>query len=146
MCAKRRLRSAWASVQSDQSLRWSHKESLCHELSSEDSDQTAHMSFCWFCHEAAHIHNITTYFLNVQFTKSRATSSLSLSLSLSLRRRWSPQCSDSLSLSLRRRWSPQCSDNPNISIRTMYQAMHQREATPSKQAQSQLQDRVIAPL
>ena len=34
-CAQRRLRSAWASAQSDQSLRWPH------------------MPFCWFCHEAA---------------------------------------------------------------------------------------------
>ena len=32
MCAKRRLRSAWASAQSDQSLRCLHEESLGREL------------------------------------------------------------------------------------------------------------------
>ena len=43
LCAKRRLRSAWASAQSDQSLRCPHEGS--YPLSaSEDSDQTGRMS------------------------------------------------------------------------------------------------------
>ena len=59
LCAQRRLRSAWASAQSDQSSlsAWGH---------SEDSDQTGRcpgwsesllgaQSFCWFCHPAAQI-------------------------------------------------------------------------------------------
>ena len=36
-CEQRRLWSDWADAQADLSLRW------------------AHMPFCWFCHEAAHI-------------------------------------------------------------------------------------------
>ena len=53
VCAQRRLRSAWASAQSDQSLRCPHEESLGPELPtertaktlmhSEDSDQTGRM-------------------------------------------------------------------------------------------------------
>ena len=48
LCAQRRLRSAWASAQSDQSLRCSHEESLIwslatHWADSEDSDQTGRM-------------------------------------------------------------------------------------------------------
>ena len=68
MCTQRRLRSAWASAQSDQSSlsAWRKLWSLAtHWAHSEDSDQTgrmsrligvfapAHMPFCWFCHEAA---------------------------------------------------------------------------------------------
>ena len=37
LSAQRRLWSDWADAQADPSLRW------------------AHMSFCWFCHDAAHI-------------------------------------------------------------------------------------------
>ena len=68
MCAQRRLRSAFASAQSDQSSvsAWRKLGSLAtHWAHSEDwSDWTdaqadlslrwAHMPFCWFCHEAAH--------------------------------------------------------------------------------------------
>ena len=36
-CGQRRLRSDWADVQADRSLHW------------------AHMPFCWFCHEVAHM-------------------------------------------------------------------------------------------
>ena len=67
LCAQRRLRSAWASAQSDQCLHWPHEETLGPQLPIErtaKTDQTwrmprlirvgwAHRSFCWFCHEAA---------------------------------------------------------------------------------------------
>ena len=65
LCARRRLRSAWASAQSDQSLlsTWRNLGSLAtHWVHSEDSDQTrqirvfaGHTPFCWFCCEAASI-------------------------------------------------------------------------------------------
>ena len=48
MCAQRRLRSAWASAQSDQSSlcgQWVAKDPRFHHADSEDSD----LSFCWFC-------------------------------------------------------------------------------------------------
>ena len=82
MCAKRRLRSAWASAQSDQSLRCAsdqpgHLPSLIRifavhsrtqgffmriaktlsdwaDARADQSLRWAHMPFCWFCHEAAH--------------------------------------------------------------------------------------------
>ena len=68
MCAQRRLRSAWASVQSDQSslfAQWVAKDpSFLHAESEDWSDwadaqsdlslRWAHMPVCWFCHEAAH--------------------------------------------------------------------------------------------
>ena len=46
LCAQRRLRSAWASAQSDQSLLCLHEESLgpyTHWAHSKDSDQTGRM-------------------------------------------------------------------------------------------------------
>ena len=71
LCAQGRLRSAWVSAQSAQSP---HLHSVGSwrpnflQADSKDSDQTgqmdaqadlrlcwAHMSFCWFCHEAAQI-------------------------------------------------------------------------------------------
>ena len=63
MCTQRRLRSAWASAQSDQSLlsAWRKLGSLAtHWMHSDDAqaDQSlrwAQRSFCWFCHEAAEI-------------------------------------------------------------------------------------------
>ena len=70
MCTQRRLRSAWTSTQSDQSLRCLHEESLGPPLPIECTVETlsdwadaevdpslrlAQMSFCWFCHEAAQI-------------------------------------------------------------------------------------------
>ena len=70
LCAQRRLRSAWASAQSDQSLRCPHEGSLGPELPNERTAKTlirlgrcpgwsesslgAH-SFCWFCHVTAHL-------------------------------------------------------------------------------------------
>ena len=69
-CAQGRLRSAWASAQSDQSLRCPHEESLGPYLPTERTAKTlirlggcpgwsepslGAQSFCWFCHEAAHI-------------------------------------------------------------------------------------------
>ena len=48
LCALRRLRSAWASAQSDQSLR-------CADAQADPSLRWAHMPFCWFCHEAVQI-------------------------------------------------------------------------------------------
>ena len=68
MCAQRRLRSAWAVAQTDQSSLsawWNLVSWTTHWAHSEDSDQTGrmprliwvrwpHRSFCWFCHVAAH--------------------------------------------------------------------------------------------
>ena len=74
-CAQRRLRSAWASAQSDQSLRSALIGSKAKDPSflhadSENCDQTAvvqadmslrwtHMPFCWFSHEAAELYVIS---------------------------------------------------------------------------------------
>ena len=69
LCAQQRLRSAWASAQSDQSVRCQHEESFgtssYFKLSKDWSDwvddqadlslRWAHLSFCWFCHEEAHM-------------------------------------------------------------------------------------------
>ena len=85
LCAQRRLRSAWASAQSDQSLRWPHEESLAPKLPIERTAKTlirlggcpgwsesllgAH-SFYWFCHVVAHLchcsylSKLIIYFLN----------------------------------------------------------------------------------
>ena len=69
MCTQRRLRSAWASAQSDQSLRCPHDESLGPQLPIEHTAKTlirlgeapgwseyslGAQSLCWFCHEVAH--------------------------------------------------------------------------------------------
>ena len=70
MCAQRRLRSAWASAQSDQSLRCPHVETVGPQLSigrtvktlirlgGSESSLGAH-SFCWFCHVVAQMHFIS---------------------------------------------------------------------------------------
>ena len=73
LCAQWRLRSAWASAQSDQSLRCLHEESLDPWLSIECTEKTlirlgwypgwsesslGAKSFCWFCHEEAQISNV----------------------------------------------------------------------------------------
>ena len=70
LCAQRRLRSAWASAQSDQSLRCPHEESLGPKQPNKRTAKTlirlggcpgwsesslGAQSFRWFCHEAAHI-------------------------------------------------------------------------------------------
>ena len=70
MCAQRRLRSDWASAQSDQSLRCPHEETLGPWLPTECTAKTlirlggcpgwsesslGAQSLCWFCHEAVHI-------------------------------------------------------------------------------------------
>ena len=75
LCAQRRLRSALASVESDQSLRCAHEESFCPELSTERTPKTLirlggcpgwyessldAQSFCLFCHEAALIWSCPT--------------------------------------------------------------------------------------
>ena len=66
MCVKRRLRSAWASAQSDQSslsAQWVAKDPSFLHADSEDWSNLAYaqadlnlrwalMPFCWFCHEA----------------------------------------------------------------------------------------------
>ena len=72
MCAQRRLRAAWASAQSDQSLRCPHEESLGPYLPTEHTAKAliglggcpglsesslGAQSFCWVCHEAAHMKN-----------------------------------------------------------------------------------------
>ena len=66
MCAQRRLGSAWASAQSEQSSlsTWMLGSLATHWAHTEDSNQTGrmprlvwvfvgHMPFCWFCHTAA---------------------------------------------------------------------------------------------
>ena len=67
-CTQRRLISAWAFAQSDQSLLSAWRKLGClatHSAHSEDSDQTGPMSslgarpFCWFCHEAVHVYQQT---------------------------------------------------------------------------------------
>ena len=82
LCAQRRLRSAWASAQSDQSLRCPHEERLGPWLPNECRVKTlirlgrcpswsesllgAH-SLCWFCHVLAHMfvwRNMENYFIN----------------------------------------------------------------------------------
>ena len=80
VCTQRRLRSAWASAQSDQSslcAQWAAKDPRFLHADSEDSDQPGHRTvktlirlgrcpgwsesslgtqpLCWFCHEAAHM-------------------------------------------------------------------------------------------
>ena len=50
LCAQQRLRSAWASVQSDQSLCCPHEETWA-----DLSLRCVHMSFCKFCCVAAHL-------------------------------------------------------------------------------------------
>ena len=75
VCAQRRLRSAWASAQSDQSLRCPQEESLGPYLPiqrnprlwSDWADAQADLSslgthsFCWFCNVVAHIKIITKW-------------------------------------------------------------------------------------
>ena len=54
-CAQRRLRSAWASTQSDQpslGAQWVSKDPRFLHADNEDSDQTG--GICWFCLEVAH--------------------------------------------------------------------------------------------
>ena len=61
MCAQQRLRPAWASAQSDQSLR--------SDLADAQADLSlcwAHMPFCLFCHDAAQ--NIFLQLLDVSVT------------------------------------------------------------------------------
>ena len=66
-CAQRRFRSAWASAQSDQSslcAQWIAKYQSFLHADSEESDLSlrwAHMPFCWFCHEAAHVYSWNHY-------------------------------------------------------------------------------------
>ena len=72
VCAQRRLRSAWASAQSDQSLRCPHEETLGPKLPIERTAKTlirlgrcpgwsesslGAQPFCWFCHVMAHMNN-----------------------------------------------------------------------------------------
>ena len=56
MCAQRRLRSAWASAQSLITY-WVHSEDWSDwaDAKADRSLRWAHMSFCWFCREAAQI-------------------------------------------------------------------------------------------
>ena len=66
LCAQRRLRSAWASAQSDQSSLCVAKDPSFLHVDCEDCEdwtdaqadlslRWAHMPFCWFCREAAHM-------------------------------------------------------------------------------------------
>ena len=75
LCAKRRLRSAWASAQSEQSLRYAHEDTFGPQLPIERTAKTlirldgcpgcsesslGAQPLCLFCHEAAqfniHLH------------------------------------------------------------------------------------------
>ena len=68
MCGQQRLRSAWASTQSDQSPYCLHEESLGPPIESTaktlirqggcagwSESSLGAKSFCWFCHEAAQL-------------------------------------------------------------------------------------------
>ena len=96
LCAQRRLRSAWASAQSDQSLRCPHEESLDPYLPIKCTAKTlirlggcpgwsesslGAQSFCWFCHEVAHLcwhmHKCKELF-NANFCINKIFSSLKL--------------------------------------------------------------------
>ena len=66
LCAQQRLISAWASVQSDQSIHWPHEKTFgpLHIERTVKTDQPrlinrslhwAHKPFCWFCHAAIHL-------------------------------------------------------------------------------------------
>ena len=70
MCAQRRLRSAWASTQSDQNLRCPHEKKawvLSYPLSAQwrlirlggcpgwSESSLGAQSLCWLCHVAAHV-------------------------------------------------------------------------------------------
>ena len=64
VCAQRRLSSAWASAQSDQSLRCPHEEtlgSLIATLADAQADLGT-QSLCWFCYVAANFVIIVKYF------------------------------------------------------------------------------------
>ena len=70
ICTQRRLRSAWASAQSDQLLcaQWVAKDPRCHHADSEDSDQTGRMPrLIWVftgstCHFAGFVMRRLNYF------------------------------------------------------------------------------------
>ena len=71
MCAQPRLRSAWASTQSDHSLccaingylrtkaflMWTEKTDQTGQAQADLSLRWGHMSFCWFCHVLADMKN-----------------------------------------------------------------------------------------
>ena len=78
VCFQRRLRSAWASAQSDQSLHCPHEETLDPYLPNERTAKTlirlggclgwsesslGAYSMCWFCHVVAHIIIIFAWFI-----------------------------------------------------------------------------------
>ena len=82
LCAQRRLRSAWASVQSDQSLRCQPEESSGPQLLTECTakilirlggcgDLSEYLlgaqSFCWFCHEMAQLWWLWFLFVYVKY-------------------------------------------------------------------------------
>ena len=61
MCAQQRLRSAWASAQSDQSslcTQWVAKDPSFLHAQSDQSLRCPHMPFCWFCHEEVHLESL----------------------------------------------------------------------------------------
>ena len=84
VCVQRRLRSAWASAQSDQSLHCPHEEILGPYLPNERTAKTlmtlirlggclgwsesslGAYSLCWFCHVVAHIIIIFAWFITRQ--------------------------------------------------------------------------------
>ena len=60
MCAQRRLRSAWASAWRklrSSATHWAHSEDWSDwaDAQADLSLRSAHMPFCWFCHEASHL-------------------------------------------------------------------------------------------
>ena len=101
VCVQRRLRSAWASAQSDQSLHCPHEETLGPYLPNKRTAKTlmtlirlggclgwsesslGAYSLCWFCHVVAHIIIIFAWFIARQshyiyFLGSRKKSKLKL--------------------------------------------------------------------
>ena len=84
-----RLRSAWASAQSDQSLRCPHEESMGPSLPIERTAKTlirlgecpgwsessmGAQSLCWFCHVAAHICPLMVIFIDNLIWRERLLS------------------------------------------------------------------------
>ena len=72
LCAQQNRRSAWASAQSDQSLRCPHEESLGPYLPTERTVKTliglgcsasslGAQSFCWFCHGAPQVSKLLEF-------------------------------------------------------------------------------------
>ena len=71
MCAQGKLKSAWASVQSDR-IPMSAQRRLWSDWADVQADlslRLAHMLFCWFCHALAHLSLRWAHMSKVSFRK-----------------------------------------------------------------------------